>query len=123
MAGSAREPTLVFWGSGATRALGIRTTLDQGKFISTLLGANTSSKPLQETCEALACPNTEVALGTHGTIERTQQIRYLPQKPDATQMLGLTRAEPRAHMQNFLCDPRGPNRILGQEEGRGSGRR
>jgi hypothetical protein len=52
----------------------------------------------------------ESALGTHGTIERTQQIRYLPQKvnrPDATEMMGLTRTEPRAHMQNFLDAIRG----------------
>lgn len=47
----------------------------------------------------------ESALGTHGTIERTQQIRYLPQKvnrPEATEMMGQTRTEPRAHMLNFL---------------------
>jgi len=52
----------------------------------------------------------ESALGTHGTIERTQQIRYLPQKvnrPDATEMMGQTRTEPRAHMQNFLDAIRG----------------
>ncbi len=52
----------------------------------------------------------ESALGTHGTIERTQQIRYLPQKvnrPDATETMGQTRTEPRAHMQNFLDAIRG----------------
>jgi len=47
----------------------------------------------------------EAVLGTDGTIERDQQIRYSPQKvnrPDGTEMLGQTRTEPRAHMQNFL---------------------
>jgi predicted dehydrogenase len=47
----------------------------------------------------------EAVLGSDGTIEKTQQIRYSPQKvnrPDGTEMLGQTRTAPRAHMQNFL---------------------
>jgi predicted dehydrogenase len=47
----------------------------------------------------------EDVLGTDGTIEKSQQIRYVPQKvnrPDATEMLGQTKTEARAHMQNFL---------------------
>jgi predicted dehydrogenase len=47
----------------------------------------------------------EDALGTDGTISRSQQIRYTPQKvnrPAANEMLGTARTEPRAHMQNFL---------------------
>jgi predicted dehydrogenase len=47
----------------------------------------------------------EYVLGTDGTIERSQQIRYLPQKvnrPDGTEMLGLEKGSPRGHMQNFL---------------------
>lgn len=48
---------------------------------------------------------SEDVLGTDGTIEKAQQIRYVPQKvnrPDATEILGQTKTEPRAHMQNFL---------------------
>ena len=48
---------------------------------------------------------SEDVLGTDGTISRTQQIRYLPQKvnrPDGTEMLGTTKTPPNAHMQNFL---------------------
>jgi predicted dehydrogenase len=52
----------------------------------------------------------EEALGTNGTISRSQQIRYTPQKvnrPDGNEMLGTARTEPRAHMQNFLDAIRG----------------
>ena len=48
---------------------------------------------------------TEDVLGTDGTISKSQQIRYLPQKvnrPDGTEMMGSTRTAPNAHMQNFL---------------------
>jgi predicted dehydrogenase len=48
---------------------------------------------------------TEDILGTDGTISRGQQIRYTPQKvnlKDATERVGMTPTEPRAHMQNFL---------------------
>jgi predicted dehydrogenase len=47
----------------------------------------------------------ESVLGTSGTIERTQQLRYLPQKvnrPGAAEMLGVTPTEARAHVQNFF---------------------
>ncbi len=47
----------------------------------------------------------EEVLGTDGTISRNQQIRYTPQKvnrPQGNEMMGQTRTEPRAHMQNFL---------------------
>lgn len=47
----------------------------------------------------------EFVLGTDGTIVRSQQIRYLPQKvnrPDGEEILGQTRTAPNAHMQNFL---------------------
>jgi predicted dehydrogenase len=49
--------------------------------------------------------SSEVVLGSDGTIEKSQQIRYHPQKvnrPDGTEMLGMTRTAPQAHMQNFL---------------------
>ena len=49
--------------------------------------------------------STEDVLGTDGTISKSQQIRYLPQKvnrPDGAEMLGSTRTAPNAHMQNFL---------------------
>jgi len=52
----------------------------------------------------------EEVLGTNGTISRTQQIRYTPQKvnrADGNEMAGATRTEPRAHMQNFLDAIRG----------------
>jgi predicted dehydrogenase len=48
---------------------------------------------------------SEDALGENGTISRSQQIRYTPQKvnrPDGNEMMGATRGAPRAHMQNFL---------------------
>lgn len=48
---------------------------------------------------------TEDVLGTDGTIARSQQIRYSPQKvnlKDVPESVGMTPTEPRAHMQNFL---------------------
>lgn len=47
----------------------------------------------------------EEVLGSDGTISRSQQIRYTPQKvnrPSANEMFGTARTEPRAHMQNFF---------------------
>jgi predicted dehydrogenase len=52
--------------------------------------------------------STEDVLGTDGTIVRSQQIRYLPQKvnrPQGTEIVGTTRTgtnETKAHIQNFL---------------------
>jgi predicted dehydrogenase len=48
---------------------------------------------------------TEDVLGTHGTIARGQQIRYVPQRvnrPGGAELMGHTPTVPRAHMQNFL---------------------
>jgi predicted dehydrogenase len=48
---------------------------------------------------------TEDVLGTHGTIARGQQIRYVPQKvnrPGGSELMGQTPTVPRAHVQNFL---------------------
>ncbi len=48
---------------------------------------------------------SEEVLGTHGTLSRGQQIRYLPQKvnlPDGVEALGQTRTRPNAHMHDFL---------------------
>ena len=39
--------TLIFWGAGATRDLGIRTTEDQGKFFQTLIN-NDQLKDLKD---------------------------------------------------------------------------
>jgi predicted dehydrogenase len=53
---------------------------------------------------------TEDVLGTDGTIAKSQQIRYLPQKvnrPDGNEMMGTTKTPPRAHMQNFFDCIRG----------------
>jgi predicted dehydrogenase len=53
---------------------------------------------------------TEDVLGTDGTILKSQQIKYVPQKvnrPDGTEMAGLTKTAPRAHMQNFFDCIRG----------------
>jgi predicted dehydrogenase len=47
----------------------------------------------------------EEVLGTDGTISRSQQIRYTPQKvnrPRGNEMAGQTRTEPAAHMKNFF---------------------
>ena len=52
----------------------------------------------------------EDVLGTDGTISRSQQIRYMPQKvnrSDGNEMVGTSRTEPRAHVQNFLDALRG----------------
>ncbi len=49
---------------------------------------------------------TEEVLGDNGTISHTVQgIRYTPEKktrPDGNEMAGFTKADPKAHMQNFL---------------------
>jgi predicted dehydrogenase len=48
---------------------------------------------------------TEDLLGSHGTISRGNQVRYLPQKvnrPDANEMLGRSGHVPHVHMQNFF---------------------
>jgi predicted dehydrogenase len=48
---------------------------------------------------------SEDVLGTDGTISKSQQIRYLPQKvnrPDGKEIMGTTPTLPNAHMQNFL---------------------
>jgi predicted dehydrogenase len=48
---------------------------------------------------------TEEVLGTHGTIARGQQIRYVPQRvnrPGGAELMGQTPTVPRAHMQDFL---------------------
>ena len=53
---------------------------------------------------------TEEVLGTHGSIARGQQIRYLPQRvnrPGGAEIMGQTPTVPRAHMQNFLDAVRG----------------
>ena len=59
---------------------------------------------------------TEDVLGDNGTITRTpQSIRYQPEKktrPDANDMTGMTKADPKAHMQNFLDNIRGASRQL-----------
>jgi predicted dehydrogenase len=47
----------------------------------------------------------EHILGDEGSIVKSQQIRYVPQKvtrPKDEEVLGQSRTEPRAHMQNFL---------------------
>lgn len=52
----------------------------------------------------------EYLLGSDGTIQRTQQIRYLPQKvnrPEGREVLGREPTEPRAHVRNFLDAVRG----------------
>ena len=48
---------------------------------------------------------TEDLLGTHGTIARGNQVRYVPQKmnrADDTELLGRSTHVPHAHMQNFF---------------------
>ena len=48
---------------------------------------------------------TEDVLGDNGTIQRTNQLRYLPQKmnsPTGTEMTGNAKAVPHEHMLNFF---------------------
>lgn len=54
----------------------------------------------------------EEVLGTDGTISKSQQMRYTPQKvnrPNANEMIATQRTEPRAHMQNFFDSMRTGN--------------
>ncbi|HXS93789.1 MAG TPA: Gfo/Idh/MocA family oxidoreductase [Candidatus Limnocylindrales bacterium] len=55
-------------------------------------------------------------LGDNGTIHHTQQsIRYTPQKvnrKDANEMVGTTKTDPKAHMQNFIDNIRGTSTSL-----------
>jgi hypothetical protein len=47
----------------------------------------------------------EDVLGTHGTISRSSQVRYVPQKinrPDGVEMTGRTAHVPHAHMLDFI---------------------
>ena len=53
---------------------------------------------------------TENVLGTDGTIQKSQQIRWTPQKvnqPKGEELLGMEKTPPRAHMQNFFDSIRG----------------
>jgi predicted dehydrogenase len=48
---------------------------------------------------------TEDVLGTHGSITRASQVRYVPQKvnrPDLQEAVGRSAHTPQAHLQNFL---------------------
>ena len=48
---------------------------------------------------------SEDVLGDNGTIERANQVRYVPQKvnrPEGTEMAGRPTQTPQVHMQNFL---------------------
>jgi len=53
----------------------------------------------------------EDVLGDNGSITHTQtSIRYQPEKktrPDGNEMIGMTKADPKAHMKNFLDNIRG----------------
>ena len=49
---------------------------------------------------------SEDVLGTHGTIQRASQVRYIPQKlnrADGQEMVGRTAHAPHAHMDNFFA--------------------
>lgn len=49
--------------------------------------------------------SAEHVLGTEGSILKSQQIRWIPQKvnrPKDAEVVGTSRTEPRAHMQNFF---------------------
>jgi predicted dehydrogenase len=53
---------------------------------------------------------SEEVLGTHGTITRDQQVRYLPQKvnrPAGNEMAGRAGHAPQVHLQNFIDAIRG----------------
>lgn len=53
---------------------------------------------------------SENVLGTDGTIQKSQQIRWTPQKvntPKGEEILGMAKTAPRAHMQNFFDSIRG----------------
>ena len=56
---------------------------------------------------------TEDVLGDNGTISHTtQSIKYTPQKvnrKDGNEMVGATRNDPKAHMQNFIDCVRDPS--------------
>jgi predicted dehydrogenase len=53
---------------------------------------------------------SEDVLGTHGSISRASQVRYIPQKlnhPTGTEMTGRSVQPPHAHVENFLASIRG----------------
>jgi hypothetical protein len=58
---------------------------------------------------------SEDVLGTHGTIQRASQVRYVPQKlnrADGAEITGKTAHVPHAHMENFfraIRDGEAPN--------------
>jgi predicted dehydrogenase len=58
----------------------------------------------------------EDVLGDNGSISHTQtSIRYQPEKktrPDGNEMIGMTKADPKAHMQNFIDNIRGASHEL-----------
>src|SRR5581483_460396 len=59
---------------------------------------------------------TEDVLGDNGSISHSPQgIRYVPQKvnrKDGNEMVGVTKADPKAHMQNFIDNIRGASNQL-----------
>jgi len=58
---NAQPENVIFWGAGATRELGIRTTVEQAQFVRRLTGASDPSKPLADrVAEALADKNCEL---------------------------------------------------------------
>jgi len=57
---NAEPQNVIFWGAGATKALGIRTTVEQAQFIQRITGAGAPSKPLEErVAQALAENDTD----------------------------------------------------------------
>jgi predicted dehydrogenase len=57
-----------------------------------------------------ALGSSEDVLGTDGTIFKSQQLRFAPQKvnrPDGVELVGQTKTQPAAHMRNFLDSVRG----------------
>src|SRR5436190_19258836 len=56
----AQSKNVIFWGAGATKALGIRATEDQTKFILRITGRQDKPQPLKErVAEALQQNGTE----------------------------------------------------------------
>jgi hypothetical protein len=56
----------------------------------------------------------EDVLGDHGTISRSNQIRYAPQKinrPDGNEMAGRALSAPHAHLENFFASVRGAAQV------------
>ena len=108
---------LVFWYKALDLKIPVAATMDGGVFLwkDGREVPDTVNVSLQQPEDLLVTWNSgmgnshagvsETLLGTHGTIERASQIRYVPQKmnrPEGTEMIGKAAHAPNAHVADFF---------------------